>query len=230
MKLLASSILVLSLSSSMAMAQISEKSTFQDKFSYSYGYTLAKTQEKILPTVNVKIALQAFQDYATGKKAKLSDEEMHQILTHMVNQEKSKPLLELFAEIEQNNQVGQKFLKENGKKREVQRLKSGLQVQWLEPVAKKKVNQVNDYQQVSIRYEGRLIDGTIFDSSIARNEVKKFEMAQLISGLQQGINLMSVEEKARFFIPAHLAYGDIGAGVIPSASVLIFDVELVEVH
>ncbi|WLF84173.1 FKBP-type peptidyl-prolyl cis-trans isomerase [Moraxella sp. ZY210820] len=230
MKLLASSILVLSLSSSMAMAQISEKSTFQDKFSYSYGYTLAKTQEKILPTVNVKIALQAFQDYATGKKAKLSDEEMHQILTHMVNQEKSKPLLELFAEIEQNNQVGQKFLKENGKKREVQRLKSGLQVQWLESVAKKKVNQMNDYQQVSIRYEGRLIDGTIFDSSIARNEVKKFEMTQLISGLQQGINLMSVGEKARFFIPAHLAYGDIGAGVIPSASVLIFDVELVEVH
>lgn len=230
MKLLTSSILILSLSSSMAMAQINEKSAFQDKFSYSYGYTLAKTQEKILPTVNVKIALQAFQDYATGKKAKLSDEEMRQVLTHMVNQEKSKPLMEFFAEIEQNAQAGQKFLKENGKKREVQRLKSGLQVQWLEPVAKKKVNQVNDYQQVSIRYEGRLIDGTIFDSSIARNEVKKFEITQLISGLQQGINLMSVGEKARFFIPAHLAYGDIGSGVIPSASVLIFDVELVEVH
>lgn len=230
MKFLTPILLGLSLYSPVVMAQINEKSSFQDKFSYSYGYTLAKTQEKILPTVNLKIALQAFQDYATQKKAPLSDEEMRKILTHMVNQEKSKPLVDLFAEIDKNAQASQKFLKEMGKKHEVQHLKSGLQVQWLGASAKKKVTEVHDYKQVSIRYEGRLIDGTIFDSSIARNEVKKVEVKQLISGLQQGINLMSVGEKARFFIPAHLAYGDIGSGAIPSASALVFDVELVEVH
>lgn len=230
MKFLTPILLGLSLYSPVVMAQINEKSSFQDKFSYSYGYTLAKTQEKILPTVNLKIALQAFQDYATQKQAPLSDEEMRKILTHMVNQEKSKPLVDLFAEIDKNAQASQKFLKEMGKKHEVQRLKSGLYVQWLGASAKKKVTEVHDYKQVSIRYEGRLIDGTIFDSSIARNEVKKVEVKQLISGLQQGINLMSVGEKARFFIPAHLAYGDIGSGAIPSASALVFDVELVEVH
>ena len=81
-----------------------------------------------------------------------------------------------------------------------------------------------------MNYEGRLIDGTVFDSSIARNEPIEFQVSQVIPGWTEGLQLMKEGAKYRFFIPAKLAYGEIGAGdSIGPNSTLIFDVELLKV-
>ena len=85
---------------------------------------------------------------------------------------------------------------------------------------------------VSVHYKGQLIDGTVFDSSYKRNQPIDFTLGvgQVIPGWDEGIQLLSVGDKARFVIPSHLAYGAAGAGgVIPPNATLIFDVELVAV-
>jgi FKBP-type peptidyl-prolyl cis-trans isomerase FklB len=84
--------------------------------------------------------------------------------------------------------------------------------------------------KVSVNYEGRLLDGTVFDSSFARNEAVEFQVSQVIQGWTEGLQLMKEGAKYRFFIPAKLAYGDMGAGdAIGPDSTLIFDVELLKV-
>jgi peptidyl-prolyl cis-trans isomerase A (cyclophilin A) len=85
---------------------------------------------------------------------------------------------------------------------------------------------------VSVHYKGMLPDGSVFDSSYTRNQPIDFKLGkgQVIQGWEEGIELLSVGDQARFVIPSHLAYGDRGAGgVIPPNATLIFDLELVEV-
>ena len=84
-------------------------------------------------------------------------------------------------------------------------------------------------QQVSVHYQGALIDGTVFDSSYKRKEPIEFQLGigQVISGWDEGLQLLHVGDKARFVIPSDLAYGSAGAGgVIPPDAILVFDVEL----
>ena len=82
---------------------------------------------------------------------------------------------------------------------------------------------------VSVHYEGTLIDGTVFDSSIERGTPASFPLNRVISGWTEGLQLMQVGAKYRFFIPSELGYGSRAAGKIPAHSALIFDVELLEV-
>jgi FKBP-type peptidyl-prolyl cis-trans isomerase len=81
---------------------------------------------------------------------------------------------------------------------------------------------------VKVNYEGKLIDGTVFDSSYARNEPISFPLSNVIAGWQEGVPMMRVGETWEFAIPAGLAYGPDGAGPIPGGSTLIFKVELLE--
>ena len=84
---------------------------------------------------------------------------------------------------------------------------------------------------VKVHYEGRLIDGKIFDSSIQRGEPIAFPLNGVIAGWTEGLQLMSEGAKYRFHIPYHLAYGEQGAGAsIPPYATLVFDVELIEVQ
>ena len=85
-------------------------------------------------------------------------------------------------------------------------------------------------QQVSVHYQGALVDGTVFDSSYKRKEPIEFQLGigQVISGWDEGLQLLNIGDKARFVIPSDLAYGSAGAGgVIPPDAILVFDVELV---
>jgi peptidylprolyl isomerase len=128
---------------------------------------------------------------------------------------------------EENIRAGDLFLAENKAKPGIVTTESGLQYQVLaegeggmHPSASSKVK---------VHYEGKLLDGTIFDSSIARGEPIEFGLNQVIPGWTEGVQLMTVGEKARFFIPSRLGYGNRATGKILPGSLLIFEVELLAI-
>lgn len=122
---------------------------------------------------------------------------------------------------------GARFLAENAKKEGVVTLPSGLQYQVLREGNGKKPKATDT---VKCHYEGMLIDGTLFDSSIQRGEPATFPLNGVIAGWTEGLQLMQEGAKYRFFIPYSLGYGEHGAGQsIPPFAALIFDVELIEV-
>ncbi len=123
--------------------------------------------------------------------------------------------------------AGDDFLAENGKRAEVKTTESGLQYEVLQEGTGAKPT---DKDQVKVHYEGRLVDGTVFDSSVQRGEPAVFGVTQVIPGWVEGLQLMPVGSKWRLYIPQNLAYGEHGAGhMIPPYSALIFDVELLEI-
>ncbi|WP_217512360.1 FKBP-type peptidyl-prolyl cis-trans isomerase [Vibrio metschnikovii] len=129
---------------------------------------------------------------------------------------------------EQNHAVGERFLQENRQQHDVIETESGLQYQLLH--AGTGETHPSPTSRVKVHYEGRFLDGSVFDSSMQRNEPIVFGLNQVIKGWQEGVQLMVEGQKMRFFIPSHLAYGKNGAGPIPPAATLIFDVELIEIQ
>lgn len=122
---------------------------------------------------------------------------------------------------------GENYLAENAKKEGVITLPSGLQYLVLKEGNGKSPKSTD---QVKCHYEGMLVDGTLFDSSIQRGEPATFPLNQVIAGWTEGLQLMKEGAKYRFFIPYTLGYGERGAGSsIPPFAALIFDVELIEV-
>ncbi|PMH37108.1 peptidylprolyl isomerase [Vibrio sp. 10N.286.49.B3] len=129
---------------------------------------------------------------------------------------------------EKNIEISKAFLVENSQKEGVRTTESGLQILVLQegtgtehPTATSKVK---------VHYHGSLIDGTVFDSSVERGEPISFGLNQVIKGWTEGLQYMVVGEKVRLFIPSQLGYGKNGTGPIPPASVLIFDVELLDIQ
>ena len=127
---------------------------------------------------------------------------------------------------EENLKKGQEYLAENAKREGVTVTNSGLQYEVLEEGEGKSPSATD---VVKCHYEGRLIDGTVFDSSYKRGTPSEFALNQVISGWTEGLQLMKEGSKYRFFIPYNLAYGSRGVSIIPPYSALIFDVELIEV-
>ncbi len=123
-----------------------------------------------------------------------------------------------------NIEAGKAFLTSIAKEEGVNTTQSGLHYKIIEsgsgnekPTAQSKV---------TVHYHGTLIDGTVFDSSVQRGEPISFGLNQVIPGWTEGLQLMVVGDKMRFYIPSHLAYGNSSAGAIKPGSTLIFDVEL----
>ncbi|MEZ3466289.1 MAG: FKBP-type peptidyl-prolyl cis-trans isomerase [Muribaculum intestinale] len=128
---------------------------------------------------------------------------------------------------EQNARAGEAFLTENGKRSEVKTTASGLQYEVLEEGDGPRP-EAGD--QVVVHYTGKLIDGTVFDSSEERGEPATFGVTQVIPGWVEALQLMKAGSKWRLFIPSQLAYGPQGAGgVIGPNQTLIFDVNLIKV-
>ena len=208
-------------------ANINNKSSQKDQLGYSYGYVMGRTNADTLKDINLDAFIQGLKQGSIGQKASLTDEEMAKALAQYKQQSEAKQLIE-FQQVAQNNaKLGETFLAENAKKSGVISTKSGLQYQVLQAGQGKKPSANS---KVSVNYEGRLLDGTVFDSSIARNQSVEFQVSQVIAGWTEGLQLMQEGAKYRFFIPAKLAYGEIGSGdAIGPNSTLIFDVELLKV-
>ena len=123
---------------------------------------------------------------------------------------------------------GEKFLAENAKREGVKTTASGLQYEVLEATLGQKPKATDT---VKVHYEGTLIDGTVFDSSYKRGESISFPLNGVIKGWTEGLQLMSIGSKYKFFIPYQLAYGERGAGgSIPPYATLIFTVELLGIE
>lgn len=128
---------------------------------------------------------------------------------------------------EANAKAGREFLAKNGEREEVKITPSGLQYEVLE---EGKGPKPQEGDTVVVHYTGRLIDGTVFDSSEERGEPATFGVTQVIPGWVEALQMMNAGSRWRLFIPSNLAYGPNGAGgVIGPNQTLIFDVNLLEV-
>jgi FKBP-type peptidyl-prolyl cis-trans isomerase len=141
------------------------------------------------------------------------------------NTEEATP--EYGQQIKDNKTIGREFLEENAKNDSVTQTQSGLQYMVLKEGTGAKPGPTDE---VTVHYTGRLLDGTVFDSSVERGEPATFPLDKVIPGWTEGLQLMSEGSKYRLFIPSELAYGSKGSGdkILPN-STLIFDVELIKV-
>ncbi|AQZ80171.1 peptidylprolyl isomerase [Acinetobacter calcoaceticus] len=211
----------------LAATPITNKSPAKEQFSYSYGYLMGRNNTDALTDLNLDTFYQGLQEGAQSKTARLTDEEMAKAINDYKKTLEAKQLVEFQKTGQQNAQAGTAFLADNAKKSGVITTKSGLQYQVLKEGNGQKPKATS---RVKVNYEGRLLDGTVFDSSIARNHPVEFQLSQVITGWTEGLQTMKEGGKTRFFIPANLAYGEVGAGdSIGPNSTLIFDIELLQV-
>ncbi|KAB0652760.1 FKBP-type peptidyl-prolyl cis-trans isomerase [Acinetobacter bohemicus] len=206
---------------------VTNSSSLNEQVGYSFGYLMGRSNAESVKDLDLDAFILGLKTAAQGGKSALTDEEMARVLTQHKKQSDAKQLIELKKKADANAKIGAEFLAANAKKQGVQTTQSGLQYQILKPGTgpSPKANSI-----VKVNYEGRLIDGTVFDSSIARNQTAEFQVSQVIQGWTEGLQLMKEGAEYRFFIPAQLGYGQIGSGdVIEPNSTLIFDVELIEI-
>lgn len=208
-------------------ASVNNRSTQQEQFSYSYGYQVGLTYAEILKDVDMNTFLEGVKQGTAGKEPSLTKEEMKKA---MFQYQKSIEAMQLekLKQIAAENALKEKsFLESNLKNTGITQTKSGLQYQVL-TAGTGKIPKATS--KVLVHYEGRLLDDTVFDSSIARDQPVEFQVSQVIPGWSEGLQLMKEGAKYRFFIPAKLAYGEIGSGdAIGPNNTLIFEVELLKI-
>lgn len=192
-----------------------------DKFSYGLGMGIGQNLLSMgVKDMNIEDFIKGISDVLLGNKTELTHSEAQKV----VNEHFQKLAEEAYAV---NRNAGEKFLAENAKKESITTLPSGLQYEVIKEGNGKKPSATD---RVQCHYEGTLIDGTIFDSSIKRGEPAVFGVNQVIKGWVEALQLMQEGAKWRLYIPYDMAYGEHGAGeMIPPYSALIFDVELIKV-
>ena len=192
-----------------------------DKFSYAIGLGIGQNLLSMgAQGINVEDFAQAIADVLNRNELAMSHNEAREIV--------NKYFMELEEKMNAENiEKGKAFLTENAKKEGIVTLPSGLQYEVITEGNGKKPSATD---RVKCHYEGTLIDGTLFDSSIKRGQPAVFGVNQVIKGWVEALQLMSEGSKWRLFIPSELGYGAQQAGeMIPPHSTLIFEVELIEV-
>lgn len=199
-----------------------------DKLSYALGLSIGRQLSQMgVAELNAGDFAQAVKDMIDGKESQIPTNEAQQLLGEYFRQQEEKQRAEAAEEYKGAKSEGEKYLTENAKKDGVITLPSGLQYQVLQEGNGKSPKATD---KVVCHYEGMLVDGTMFDSSIQRGEPATFPLNSVIAGWTEGLQLMKEGAKYRFFIPYQLGYGERGAGAsIPPFATLIFDVELIEV-
>lgn len=199
-----------------------------DKVSYALGLGIGRQLAQMgASELNIDDFAAAIKDVIAGNELKVSNREAQTIVQDYFRKQEEKLNAERAEKEKVAKAEGEKYLAENAKKEGVVTLPSGLQYMVLKEGNGKKPKATD---QVKCHYEGFLIDGTVFDSSIQRGEPAVFPLNQVIAGWTEGLQLMQEGAKYRFFIPYILGYGEGGAGAsIPPYAALIFDVELLEV-
>ena len=187
--------------------------------SYAIGVNIGRDLARVASECDIELLVQGLRDALAKKKPVLTDDQMQEALTSFSKEVQTK------AE-EKNKNEGAAFLAENKKKKGVMTTKTGLQYKVLkagEGDSPKKTN------VVKVHYHGTLTDGTVFDSSVERDEPAEFPVDRVIPGWTEALLAMKVGDKWQIVIPSELGYGAQGNGPIPPHAVLVFDVELLEI-
>ena len=199
-----------------------------NKLSYALGLGIGRQLAQMgAEDLNIDDFSQAIKDILTGKEPQVSDQEAQKLVTTFFEEQEAKQRAAAAEKYKDNKKKGEAWLANKAMEEGVVALPSGLLYQVLNEGSGKKPTAADT---VECHYEGRLIDGTVFDSSYKRGESATFPLNGVIAGWTEGVQLMSEGAKYRFFIPYQLAYGERGAGqAIPPFAALVFDVELIKV-
>ncbi|HSC85376.1 MAG TPA: FKBP-type peptidyl-prolyl cis-trans isomerase [Pseudomonas sp.] len=201
-----------------------ELKTPAQKASYGIGLNMGKSLSREgMDDLDPKAVALGIEDAMAKKDPQIKDEELAEAFSFLQkrSEERMKALNDKAAE------AGKKFLEENGKKEGVVTTKSGLQY---EVVKKTDGAQPKATDVVTVHYEGKLTDGTVFDSSVERGSPIDLPVSGVIPGWVEGLQLMHVGEKYKLYIPSELAYGaQSPSPTIPANSVLVFDLELIAI-
>ncbi|MBF0447936.1 MAG: FKBP-type peptidyl-prolyl cis-trans isomerase [Magnetococcales bacterium] len=201
--------------------------TDEEKFSYYLGLEFGAVLKGADFKADRGIINRAIDDVLSDKPLLLSKEMAMQVRHDLAKKVQETQKAKLAALAEKNAQEGAAFLKKNRDEKGVVATSSGLQYKM---ITAGKGRRPSEKDQVTVHYRGTLIDGTEFDSSYKRSEPTTFPLSGVISGWTEGVQLMNVGSKYKFFIPPNLAYGSSGAGkLIGPESTLIFEVELLEI-
>ncbi|GAB3340102.1 FKBP-type peptidyl-prolyl cis-trans isomerase [Larkinella ripae] len=192
-----------------------------DSVSYSIGVNVGlglKAQN--LGNANLKALTKALQDALQSQNTQIAPEQANRIIQEFFQRERS-------VKAEANKKIGEQFLSENKKKPGINTTASGLQYEIVKEGTGPKPATTDT---VKAHYTGRLIDGTVFDSSVERGQPLEIPVNQVIQGWSEALQLMPVGSKWKLFIPSALAYGSQGTGPqIGPNSTLVFDIELLEI-
>ena len=209
-------------------AATSELTTDAQKFGYAIGVDIGKSLTPVKDEVDTAALMMGIEETLGGKTPQLDDEAREKIKADVTRRLQAKQMEERTAKAAAAKAAGEKFLAENGKREGIKTTASGLQYE-ITAAGTGATPKATD--KVTVHYRGTLIDGTEFDSSIARGQPVTFPLGNVIPGWTEGLQLIKAGGKAKLYIPSNLAYGERGAGAkIGPNETLIFEVELVAIE
>jgi FKBP-type peptidyl-prolyl cis-trans isomerase len=199
----------------------------EERASYVIGYNLGRQLKQNDIKASTDLIIQGLRDGLSGAKGMLTDAEMQSTMQEFQKAVMAQQEAKQKAEGEKNKTEGEAFLAKNKARKEVKTTASGLQYEVLKEGTGPNPKATDT---VTVNYKGTLMDGKTFDSSYDRGQPATFVLNQVIPGWTEGVQLMKVGAKYKFYIPAALGYGDKGAGnVIGPNAPLVFEVELISI-
>jgi FKBP-type peptidyl-prolyl cis-trans isomerase FklB len=200
--------------------------TFNDTISYIIGSDVAGNLAKNSIEINEDIFFKAFDKKMKNQDSVFTQDERQKIMTKFQKDMTAKQQAKNEVVCGKNKQDGKAFLEANKKKPGVVELPDGLQYMVIKNGDGPKPKAED---QVEVNYEGKFLDGKIFDSSYDRKQSVTFPLSGVIKGWTEGLQLMNTGSVYEFYIPSDLGYGDKGYSEIPGGSTLIFKVELISI-
>ena len=199
----------------------------KSRLSYALAMNIADSVRRMPVELDYQLLGTALADLFAGGTPQLAESEFHAAMQELQTRLQSAAREAQSRAGTANQEAEKRFMEENRQRSGVKETASGLQYEELRP-GSGATPRPEDV--VRVHYEGRLLDGRVFDSSVQRGEPAEFPVNQVIAGWTEALGLMKVGAKMRLFIPSRLAYGARGAGeLIGPHSALIFDVELLDI-
>lgn len=198
-----------------------------DKLSYALGLGIGRQLSQMgAEDLNIDDFAQAIKDVIAGNSLQVTEQEAQSIVTEFFQQQEAKQRAAAAEKYKDNKEKGEAWLAEKAMEEGVETLPSGLMYQVLNEGTGKKPTAADT---VECHYEGRLIDGTVFDSSYKRGEAVTLRANQVIKGWTEALVHMPAGSVWEVYIPQELAYGDREQGQIKPYSPLVFKIELISV-
>lgn len=201
--------------------------TFEDSVAYAIGMNLGQNFKRDSIMLDTDIIAAGIHDMLYSDTTKLNETQLQEIFQAFNQQLQAKQAQKSNMKLMQNKAAGEKFLAENAKKEGVVTTASGLQYKVIKEGTGPKPGPTT---KVKVHYTGKILDGTVFDSSVERGTPAEFGLNQVIKGWTEGLQLMSPGAEYILYIPSDLAYGDQQRNeLITPGSTLIFEVQLIDI-